>query len=189
MIESDNQLYHPAQTEGYWTGKEEMRVGFDLFPIGMSALRPLEIRQRMNTLMIVMLRHTSGVEIDVNMIPGLQVVRGDSTQNPHEVDGELLIEFTYLKVDKLESKPRRIRPTGIYFGIMGDTEASSAAGSSHRAMGESADYYLVGVDTQYDPQQDGAGAVRHFPFWRMGVWGPQQEKAGEWLPEAPGNNS
>jgi hypothetical protein len=71
------------------------------------------------------------------------------------------------------------------FGIFGDTNKESAAKGGHRAMGESADYYLEGIDTQYDPAVDSNRGLRRFPFWRSGVWGNPVELAREYLPLPP----
>ena len=49
-------------------------------------------------------------------------------------------------------------------------------------MGESADYYLEGQDTQYDPGIDKNRGVRSVPFWRIGIWGNQVKMAREYLP-------
>lgn len=52
-------------------------------------------------------------------------------------------------------------------------------------MGESADFYLEGQDTQYNPGKGGNDGLRFFPFWRIGIWGDPTELAREYLPELP----
>lgn len=110
------------------------------------------------------------------------MVEGNRAKNQYEEDGELLIEIHYLKKDQMEEKKRRIRPTGIKFGILGNTEKESAEKGGHRAMGESCDYYLEGYDTQYDPGESGEDGLRFFPFWRIGVYGDSKKLAKEYIP-------
>lgn len=177
--------YHDPKDGGHWTKDyplhrtillKDQRVLDEVVPLAIAEAGGTFLLQFSNA-------NKELINIDVRNIPGLEVVQGDSAQHPHEKDGEPLIEIHYLKVDNLETKPRRIRPIGIKVGIMGDTNQESLAKGGHRAMGESADYYLVGHDTQYDPGETGTKDIRHFPFWRLGVYGDQEEQAKQFLPE------
>ncbi|MFC1653868.1 hypothetical protein ACFL1M_03400 [Patescibacteria group bacterium] len=110
-------------------------------------------------------------EISLDLLPGLAIVRSDGSR-PHEEKGELLVEFTYLNSgsQEMEESPRRMRVNGIAFGR-----------HEGHPENESGDFYLVGEDTQYDPEDSGAGQ-RRFPFWRMGVYGNPEELMPRFLP-------
>ena len=174
-------LYHHPQEGGFWTDALLRDIGFrDRTTISQAA--PVGIEKEGKTLVMKVSTFDGIITVPVDSLPGLKVVTGDSRRHPHETNGQLLIEFNYFKIDKMENKPRRFRPTGIMFGILGDTELESAQKGGHRAMGESADYYLEGQDTQYDPGQDKNKGVRSVPFWRIGIWGNQVKMAREYLP-------
>ena len=170
-------LYHEAAERGYWTDSEFLRRDFELRDeTTLSQVVPIGIEAIGSSLAMVLKSGNGEIKVPIDNFPGLKVIRGDSTVSEFEEDGELLIEITYLKGDTLEQKPRRIRPTGIKIGIMGDTEQVSAEKqSSHRAMGERVDYYLEGIDTQYAPGESGTDGLRSFPFRRLGVWGDVEE--------------
>ena len=109
-------------------------------------------------------------KVNVNDLPGLNVI---------EEDGQLLVEFQYLssKSQELETnddktpKLRRIKVNGIAFGVQGSAE------SGHLALGEKPDFYFTGEDVQYPQDRQ-----RRFPWWRMGVYGPQEELVKEFMP-------
>jgi hypothetical protein len=180
----EGSLYHWIRERGYWTGTgydlidlrlRDGTVHCDVAPVGFLLTDDGE-------LFMVLKTSEDNVRLPVNDIPGLRVVRGDSSRYPHEKDGEFLVEFTYFKGDRMEDKPRRIRPFNIRIGIMGSTDEES---NSHRALGEKVDFYIQAQDTQYHAGEDGSGGIRNFPFWRMGVYGDASELAGQFLPEPP----
>ncbi len=174
-------LYHHPQEGGFWTDALLRDIGFrDRTTISQAA--PVGIEKEGKTLVMKVSTFEGIITVLVDSLPGLRVVTGNSRSHPYETDGEPLIEFTYFKIDKIENKPRRFRPIRIMFGILGDTSIESAKKGGHRAMGESADYYLEGQDTQYDPDQDKNKGVRSVPFWRIGIWGNQVKMAREYLP-------
>lgn len=186
LAETDN-LYHNLESVGYWTNESDYLKNLTLKNKKvLIKVVPTEIGQLGETLIMKLSTFEGNILEPINNFPGLEIVRGDSKLHPHETDGELLIEFTYFKIDHMEDKPRRIRPTAIMFGIHGNTDKESLEKGGHRAMGESADYYLEGLDTQYDPKIDKVGGMRRFPFWRIGVWGDPTKLTKIYLPQAPG---
>lgn len=188
QIESKIDLYHSPQESGFWTDLDVFNRDISLKNgKTLSEVIPVGVREENGDLVMVFSTFEGDLTELIGNIPGLEVVEGNSAENPHEKDGEPLVQINYLKVGAMEVKPRRIRPTTIKFGIHGDTEQVSAErGSSHRAMGESADFYLEGHDTQYDPGEDGNADIRRFPLWRIGVWGDQQQMADVFLPKPQG---
>jgi hypothetical protein len=185
MIEqNDLPIYHGTEENGYWTSSDFMGVreiaieGKDFF----GTVTPLRIEEREGVLVMRLSTMEGEMLEPVDSFPGLKVVKGDSTNHSHENDGELLIEINYFRPDGKDEEPRRVRPTGIMFGIMGDTD-SSISGSEHRWRGESADFYLEGHDTQYPSGEDGNDDLRSFPFWRLGIYGDSTEMAKEFLPK------
>jgi hypothetical protein len=177
--------YHPVTEPGLFTGSE---VFFTELPLQNGQIlkdaRPIGFLEVDDDLVMVISTFEGKINKPVSEIQGFRVVRGDSTSHRYETDGELLIEITYLKVDTMEAVPRRIRPTAIMCGIHGNTEQLSAEqGTSHRAMGESADFYIEGHDTQYAPGETGTNDIRRFPFWRIGVWGNPLELRKHFLPQ------
>lgn len=185
---SQENFYHNPTESGYWTHRCVFNRDIKLQDSEvLQRVIPIGIREHDGTLEMVLSTFEGKVFERIDRFLGLSVVRGDSQIYPNETDGELLIEFTYYspKNGQMEVKPRRIRPTAIMFGIFGDTSEESATKGGHRALGESADYYLVGYDTQYNPSQDPVGGIRNFPFWRCGVWGNPIELAKEYLPQLP----
>jgi|GEM_PF-4221523 hypothetical protein len=189
MIEqNDLPIYHVTEENGYWTGTEfmgarEIKLNGENRDFS-GTVTPLGIEEREESLAMKLSTFEGEVFVPIDDFPGLTVVRGDSINHPHETDGELLIEINYFRPDGKDEEPRRIRPTGIMFGIMGDTDPN-ISGSEHRWRGESADFYLEGHDTQYDPGNDGNSDLRSFPFWRLGIYGSSAEMAQAFLPEAP----
>lgn len=201
-------LYHSLNEPGYWTNPQlietESPDGESITIKGpppievcrhrniiledgsiLKQTRPVDICTRDDQLFMTMSTLEGDIEVPINSLPGMRVVRGNFANHEFEEDGELLIEINYLKIDTMEETSRRIRPTRIMFGILGDTDEISAQKGGHRAMGESADFYLEGIDTQYDPKTDTNRGLRYFPVWRLGLWGPQEEMAKEFLPIAP----
>lgn len=179
-------LYHNPGEVGYWSGKDAYNRDINLKDGSiLKQVIPMRIREENGILEMVLSTFEGNVFEPIDNFPGLKVVKGDSKNHPHETDGELLIEIHYFKIDEMEDEPRRIRPTGIKFGILGDTKKASAAKGGHRAMGENADYYLEGEDTQYDPGESRHDGLRFFPFWRIGVWGDPKEMAIRYLPVPP----
>ena len=182
-MSNEGKLYHHPNEVGYWTGDtallRDIKLQDGTTTYGSA---PVGIQEENGTLAMRISTFDGIITVPVDSLPGLKVVTGDSRRHPHETNGELLIEFNYFKIDKMENKPRRFRPTGIMFGILGDTELESAQKGGHRAMGESADYYLEGQDTQYDPGIDKNRGVRSVPFWRIGIWGEPERLAQEYLP-------
>ena len=185
MLNAENpNLYHNPAEVGYWTGKIGLLRNIALKDgTEYKRVAPVGIEEQDKTLKIVLSHIEGKILVPIDELPGLKVVKGDSSKYPYEKDNELLIEINYLKMDEMEDKPRRIRPTGIKFGILGDIEEASAQKGGHRAMGESADFYLEGIDTQYEPGESGTDGLRFFPFWRIGVWGNAQEMSSEFLPK------
>ena len=179
MIKEPN-LYHNPQEKGYWSESKFLRKDIKLKDGRiLSGVIPMKIKKADNTLVMLF---DGNVTEPIDNLYGFKTVQGNSTEHPNETDGELLTEINYFKIERMEDKPRRIRPTGIKFGILGDTEKGSLEHGVHRAMGESADYYLEGHDTQYKPGKDGNTDLRFFPFWRIGVWGDPIEQAKNYLP-------
>lgn len=113
-------------------------------------------------------------EIDVSMLPGMEVVESDGL-SPYEVEGELLVEINYINSgnqarEGKRSKPkkRRLRVLDIAYGVHSNYDENGKAEGSHRALGEFMDYYLIAQDTQYDPNNEEASyGIRQFPFWRI----------------------
>jgi hypothetical protein len=185
MLEQE-ELYHSPQESGFWTSRRVFKRDISLRDgLVKEGVVPIGIKEQEGSLVMVLATFEGDITEPIDNFPGLRVVEGDSVKHPFETDGELLIEFDYLKIDQMEPRPRRIRPTGVKFGIWGDTEEASAEKGVHRAMGEKADYYLEGQDTQYDPGESGNEGLRFFPFWRIAVWGNPLEMAKEYLPEPP----
>jgi len=188
MFKENIELYHPPQEpKGYWTNQDYIRgnIGLEDGTI-LPDVTPIDITIKAGKLVMVLASPEEEMTVPINNFPGLRVVTGDSGTNSNEVDGELLIEIHYLKKGKMEKEPRRIRPTGIMFGIHGSTEEKEGVdGHSHRAMGEGASFHLVGVDTQYDPEEDSHQGSRRFPFWRIGIQGNSVELMRVYLPESP----
>lgn len=115
--------------------------------------------------------------VDINSLPGLAVI--------DDPEHGLLIEFQYLssKDQELETKKRRIIPSSIHFGIQGNLRAlGGSRNEGHMALSENADFYITGRDIQYDPEKDSGRGIRRFPFWRMGVYGPQVDQKRIFLP-------
>ncbi len=179
MVPKEKMYHHPGES-GYWTGSDYARRKFRFLEV-VPELNPtpVGIKDQHGTLVMIFSTFEGKISCPVSDIPGLKVVQGDSQIYPHEKDGELLIEIRYFIRDQLEESVRRIRPTGIMFGIKGDTDENSPG---HRSLGESADYYLVGEHTIHPS----SGAERAFPFWRIGVYGQSSELAREFLPEPQG---
>ncbi|HUS89338.1 MAG TPA: hypothetical protein VMW91_08245, partial [Desulfosporosinus sp.] len=178
--------YHSLEESGYWTGRPFLNRNIRLRNENLlKGVTLTGIREEKGTLAMVLSTFDGEITKPIDNFLGLRVVRGDSKNHPYEKDYELLIEIHYLKVDQMEDIPRRIRPTGIKFGILGGTSEESFRRDEHRAMGESADYCLEGIDTQYDPKKDTNKGSRAFPFWRIGVWGNSIEMAKEFLPALP----
>ncbi len=188
MLPEQRNYYHNPTVLGFWT---EMCVFYrDIMLRDGSMLKrviPIGIREHDGTLEMVLSTFEGNVYESIDHFPGLTVVRGDSQNHPYEKDDELLIEFTYFhpRTEQMETQPRRVRPTAIMFGIHGDTDLESYNKGSHRARGESADYYLEGVDTQYDPKKDPNEGLRRFPFWRSRILGDPIILARKYLPEPP----
>lgn len=179
-------FYHNPQEPGFWTGNSILTKNILLEnKTVLEQVIPIGIEVQEGVLVMVLSTFEGNTTEPVDSFPGLKVVKGDSQNHPYETDDELLIEFTYLKIDKMELKTRRVRPAAIKFGIWGDTSKENAEKGGHRAMGESADYYLVAIDTQYDPARDSSKGLRQFPFWRIGVWGDPTQLAREYLPQPP----
>lgn len=187
MVEKPLSYYHDPRENGFWRDKPKYTLKrFTLkgnrilegTPVGI-IIKDNEILMELSTL------KNETFQVPINEFPGLKIVIGDSKNHPYEIDGELLIEFTYFKKDNLEEKPRRVRPTEIMFGIYGGTEEEGVGKGVHRALGESADFYLEGIDTQYNPENDGEKGLRRFPFWRIGVYGDPEVLAKEYLPQPP----
>ena len=177
-------LYHSPQEAGYWTDKGAFNRNINLKNGKiLEEVVPIGVKRLKNTLVMELSSFEGDIYEPIDNFLGLKVVDGDSRLHPYEKDGELLIQFIYYKIDGKEDKPRRIRPSAIMFGIHGDTEKASMEKGGHRAMGESADYYLEGTDTRYDPKADKSNSLRRFPFWRSGVWGDSVELAKKYLPE------
>jgi len=182
MSNQELSYFHKTSDVGLWTGKDDLNKSLRLKDPGELILDVtiVDLNKVGDTFEIVFGDYSGLTHFPIDKIPGMKVVRGNSSDFPYEVDGEPLVEIQYYKGEKTKNKPRRIRPTGICFGILGDTDEDSA---SHRAMGESADYYLTGLDTQCDPKTDPSHGIRYFPFWRLGVWGPVAEQEKIFLPE------
>lgn len=129
---------------------------------------PFKIEERDGTLVMDACSKDGVVTIEMQHLAGLDVVRGDSNEHSYEIDGELLISFTYINPSsqKLEANPRRIRVMGLAYGLDGIRQ-SDGKFPIHRKLGE-LDYSLVGQDTQYDPSDpDKSHGARQFPFWRV----------------------
>ncbi|MBW7959902.1 hypothetical protein H3C65_00190 [Patescibacteria group bacterium] len=187
MVEKPLSYYHDPRENGFWRDKPEYtlkrftlkgNVILEGTPVGF------EIEDN-KILMKLLTREGETRQVPIDEFLGLNIVEGDSKKHPHEINGEPLIEFKYLKKDNLEKEPRRVRPTGIMFGIYGGTEEGGVEKGVHRALGENADFYLEGIDTQYDPKKDGEKGLRRFPFWRIGVYGDPEVLAKEYLPQPP----
>lgn len=183
MVEKLLSYYHDPRENGFWRDKPKYtlrRFKPNLIgtPVGF------EIKDK-KILMKLLTREGETRQVLIDEFPGLKTVEGDSENHPYEIDGEPLIEFTYFKINKTEGKPRRVRPTRIMFGIYGGTEEEGEKNGVHRALGENADFYLEGIDTQYDPKKDGEKGLRRFPFWRIGVYGDPEALAKEYLPQLP----
>lgn len=168
---SEGLMYQSPQEPGYWTDKHVFKRDIQLKNgQRLEAVVPIGVKTENNSLVMVLSTFEGNITEPIDNLPGLKIVKGNSQNHLYESDEELLIEFTYYKLDKLEAKPRRIRPTRLMFGIYGDTEKESVDKGVHRALGESADYYLEGIDTQYNPVEDKLKGLRRFPFWRIGLW-------------------
>lgn len=176
-VENEN-MYHNLSETGYWSGSE-----YTLKPIHAKnvseeiSLIPIGLKEKEGHLFMVMSTNNGGpLDVAINNIPGLKEVKGNSSENPNEIDNEPLIEIRYFIKGKLEETTRRIRPTDVKFGIFGSTGENSPG---HRSLGESADFYLVGEHTVHPKEK----AERTFPFWRIGVYGDPSKLESEYLPE------
>lgn len=177
------EYYHGPQEAGYWAMRGLLKKDI-LLKNGqlLKNVIPQAIWESGNELMLTLATDEKSIDKPLRSLMGLEVVKGDSGEHPFETDGELLVQFNYLKIDTLEARPRRIRPAGIKFGIYGEADREAYERGEHRAMGEDPDYYLEGTDTQYDPAKSPNGGFRIFPFWRMGVWGDQLAMAKKFIP-------
>lgn len=180
MSISEKSLYHSLGEQGHWTGSPFTRKDFSFLDLEPQ-LNPIPIgfQERNGQLMMIFSTFEGNIPYPVDNISGMRVVKGDSKAWPQEEDEELLIEIHYLKEEEMELATRRIRQTGIKFGIFGGTEREDVEKGSHRAMGESADFYLEGEHTIYPP---GENAKRRFPFWRLGVYGSQINLIENYMP-------
>ncbi len=178
------EYYHSPQEAGYWAKRNLLKRDLSLKDGQLlKNVVPQGISKLGEELVMTLFSDSGIIHQPVNNLMGLEVVIGNSKERPFETDGELLVQFHYLKKGTMEEAPRRIRPAGIMFGINGETSRDAYEKGEHRAMGEDPDYYLEGTDTQYDPTTSPNGGFRIFPFWRMGVWGDQLEKAKEFGPQ------
>lgn len=187
MVEKPLSYYHDPRENGFWRDKPEYTLKrFTLKDNRILEGTPVGFEIEDNKILMKLLtREGETRQVLINEFLGLNIVKGDSKNYPHEKDGELLIEFTYFKINKTEGKSRRVRPTRIMFGIYGGTEEEGVEKGVHKALGENADFYLEGIDTQYDPKKDGEKGLRRFPFWRIGVYGDPEELAKKYLPQPP----
>jgi len=95
-------------------------------------------------------------KVDINQINGLKVV---------VEEGSLYVMITYYRPrdNTKEAVQRKIKVDSVNYGIL----------ENHFKVGEVEDFYIFGDDMQYVGKQN--DTKRHFPFWRLGIYGDPEE--------------